>query len=185
MKQIINFLNTFFEAETKAWDASIKPNLEDFNNKLEYLNSLVIENLENSFGLIPMKELESSEFYEDYSDTPPTAKRYLFRIDEYIGTAEEKLFMCYLSRSNPSRKKIANVFLIKQKNNEAKIFSKFVLSKRSVPVEWRFTGGDTTYRTKLSDKSLLNKGALGERTNIYRLLEPSDSEESMKLYNED
>lgn len=69
MEKIKSFISTFLKSEVEASDASITPNLDDYNQKLNFMNSFCVKELSNEFGMIPQNKLESDEFYERWKNT--------------------------------------------------------------------------------------------------------------------
>ena len=83
METIKKIIDEFFKAEVEATEASLKPNLEDYNNKLEIMNGFCVPELHNKFGLIPMKELENDDFYERWANAKPRNPRCIYKISHY------------------------------------------------------------------------------------------------------
>lgn len=187
MEEIISFLNNFFNSEVEALKASDIPDLEDFNSKLELMNQFLIEPLKNKFGMIPLTELDDEEYYESVADYPAPDPRLLFRIDKYVTSNQEEIYLSYVSHNNPDGfKSYFNNFVIMHTGGKTRIHAKFNFSDRGMGIKkWYFGGGDDRFMKEVDGEFLLNEKSLGAKIEINRILEPSSNEDSMKEYNKE
>ncbi|WP_108868933.1 hypothetical protein [Aquimarina aquimarini] len=186
-EKIIKFLDKFFDAEVDAFMSRRMPDIDEFNKRLEKMNSFISVSLENRFGLIPQTKLMVDDFYERAQKAPPCKKRFLFRIDEFDTKNGEKLFKCFVSGSNPRLKTVFNLFIIKVIDGELKIITKFSLSDNGMGSGylWYSGGGDENYEHKVNGESLINPEAFDIKVSEYRILEPENETEEMLIYNQE
>lgn len=187
MKEIISFLDEFFEAEKKVLTTYMVPDLKTYNNAVDSIAMYVVPELKNSFGA-KLNTLNDPSFYERVKNFPAPEKRLLFRIDEYETTEKDKLYVCYVSNYNPNGwKSYFDFFIVGIIDSELKIISKFNYSDRGMGgnKRWYFGGGNKKYMHKLNGEYLLNKDSLGNQISIHRILEPSNDADSMKEYSKD
>ncbi|WP_234109214.1 hypothetical protein [Chryseobacterium sp. R2A-55] len=102
MEAIKNFIIQFLQAEVIATEASVKPDLEDYNNKLEMMNSFCVSELHNKFGMIPLTDLESDEFYERYKNKKSRNPRLIYKISQYEDENYGDVYIAYISGKNPN-----------------------------------------------------------------------------------
>ena len=185
MKDIVVFLNDFFKAETDLLNAyEVKP-LNIYNSAVEKISEYTIKELNESFGA-KMNENNYEVFYNE-DGMNPQSPRHIFRIDEYELGNGEVLYVCYVSEINPDDdwKEYYNMFLIKKIDGKLKIITKFALDDMDGPLAWRAFGGDDSFKTEEPERFVLNKKSLGKQIKIHRILEPSNDDVSMQLYNQD
>jgi hypothetical protein len=127
MDEVKNFLSEFLEAEAATAYALVKPNLENYNNKLSLMNSFCVEVLQNMFGMIPRTELWDDDFYEEWEDVDSINPRNIFKISHYQDDIYKNIYVVYLSQSNPDN----IIFLygecifIAKINNELKVIKRY------------------------------------------------------------
>lgn len=177
MEEVKNFISAFLKTETEASDASIKPNLEDYNNKLNFMNSFCVEELYNKFGMIPQNELESDEFYETWKDAELSKIRHIYKVSYYKDDRYGDVYVVYISEKNPDDEIFlyGECLFITDIDNEMKIIK-------------NYTFGDDRGK----DKFMANQGlkdisfnTLKKPINIERYLEPVDDEDGMEHYLKD
>ncbi len=54
MEDIKQFAQEFFKLEAEASDARLVPNIRDYNNKIEKMKQFCTEDVENTFGMVPL-----------------------------------------------------------------------------------------------------------------------------------
>ena len=180
MEKIKKFINDFFTIEAEAKTARLKPNLEDYNSKLDKMNLYCASNLYNSFGLIHKSTLDSEDFYEDYSDAPPAKPRNLFKISEYKNDKLGLIYAVYCSLPNPIPNQYIyyNCFIVAYYDEQLKLIKDYrYTSDLDVSDEKTWIEGDGLEDLKINN--------LGELIRLERILEPKNDEESMKDYLED
>ncbi len=102
MEAIKTFVENFLQAEATAGDALVKPNLEDYNQKLEIMNRFCVPELHNKLGMMPLSELWDDDFYEEWIDAPPVCPRYLYKISHYHDEKYGDVYVAYVSARNPN-----------------------------------------------------------------------------------
>ena len=102
MEAIKTFVENFLQAEATAGDALVKPNLDDYNQKLEIMNRFCVPELHNKFGMMPRTELWSDELYEAWKDNLPSEKRDIYKISHYQDEKYGDVYIAYVSGSNPN-----------------------------------------------------------------------------------
>ena len=188
MTKIKEFLNAFIEAERIAIAARQTTELDEYNSKLQLMNTFLIDSLKNRFGMIPMTKLFDKDYYERVKDYPAPTKRHVYRIDEYKTNKNSTLHLCFVSEKTPDDwKEYHTLLIIQNHENNLTITSKFSYSDDETDntKRWYFGGGEKEYMNILKGKYLLNKNALGELVKVNRFLEPSQDEDSMVMYNRD
>lgn len=178
MKEVKNFISAFLKAEVEASDASIKPNLEDYNKKLNFMNSFCVEELYDKFGMVPLNELEDDEFYETWKDANSSNVRHIYKISHYNDDKYGDVYLVYISERNPDDEIFlyGKCLFVANINNELKIIK-------------NYTFGDIR---AIKDKFEVNQGLedisfkiLKKPINIERYLEPVDNEDAMEHYLKD
>lgn len=101
MEEIKKFIGAFLKTEAEASDASVKPNLVDYNEKLNFMNSFFVEELYNKFGLVPQNKLKNDEFYERWKDKSPARVRHIYKISYYKDSKYGNIYVVYISERNP------------------------------------------------------------------------------------
>ncbi|MGL6126832.1 hypothetical protein [Chryseobacterium artocarpi] len=177
MKEIKKFISAFLMAEAEASDASIKPNLVDYNKKLNFMNSFCVEELYNKFGMIPQDELESEEFYETWKDAESSSPRHIYKISNYKDDRYRDVYVVYISERNPDDEIFlyGECLFVTNIDNELKIIK-------------NYTFGDDRGK----DKFVANQGlkdisfkTLKKPAKIERYLEPLDDNDGMEHYLKD
>ncbi|WP_196887669.1 hypothetical protein [Aureivirga sp. CE67] len=178
MDKINTFLKRFFKSEIDAKISSWFNNIENYNIKLKKMNSFLIEDLKESFGMVYLSEPKDDEFYNDvkYSSLP-TNPRHLFKISHYKNKKYGDLYLTYVSIDNPNSSYSQNYFMclcITFIDDKLKIIKRFIFSEDEVTEEkyWRESEG-------VND---LFFGNLGTFISCERCLEPKHCEFSMKDY---
>jgi len=178
MEEVRNFITAFLKAEVEASNASIKPTLEDYNKKLNFMNSFCVEELHNKFGMIPNNELKSEEFYERWKDADASNIRHIYKISHYEDDKYDDVYVVYLSTGNP----IEEIFtygaclFITKINNDLKVVKKYIFGDEML-LKDKFEGGQG-----LEDISFK---ILKKPIYIERYLEPLDDKDGMEHYLKD
>ena len=178
MEELRNFITAFLKAEVEASNASIKPNLEDYNQKLNFMNSFCVEELHNKFGMIPHNELKSEEFYERWKDADSSNIRHIYKICNYKDDKYGEVYVAYISESNPD----IEIFLygeclfVARIDNELKIIKSYTFGDELL-VKYKFEASEG-----LRDISFKT---LKKPIHIERYLEHIDDKDSMEHYLKD
>ena len=127
MQTIKTFVENFLQAEATTSDALVKPNLDDYNQKLEIMNRFCVPELQNKFGMVHRTELWDEDFYEDWKDTPAENPRHIYKISQYQDEKYNDVYVVYLSEKNPDKTffQYAMCLFITAINNELKIIRKY------------------------------------------------------------
>ncbi|WP_336691064.1 MULTISPECIES: hypothetical protein [unclassified Chryseobacterium] len=178
MKEIRNFIDTFLKTEIEASDASIKPDLEDYNKKLDFMNSFCVEELHNKFGMIPHNELKSEEFYERWKEVDSANKRNVYKLSHYKNDKYEDIYVVYLSLSNPINGifRYGDCLFITRIDGNLKIVKQYLFSN-DVGKKRKFK-----YPVGLEDISF---DILKKPIHVERYLEPVNDKEAMEHYSKD
>ncbi len=175
VENVKKIISEFLKAEAEASDASIKPNLDDFNEKLNFMNSFCVEELHNKFGMIPQNELESDEFYETWKDSESSSTRHVYKISHYKDDKYGAVYVAYISERNPDDEIFlyGECLFVTNIDNELKIIK-------------NYTFGDDG---AMKDNFVANQGLkdisfkiLKKPVKIERYLEPVDDEDGMEHY---
>jgi hypothetical protein len=178
MEEVKSFINAFLKAEAEASDASITPNLEDYNKKLSFMNSFCVEELHNKFGMIPSEELEDEEFYESWEDADSSNTRHLYKISHYKDDKYDDVYVVYISERNPNDEIFlyGKCLFVAKIDNQIKIIKSYSFGDEML-VKDKFEGGqgleDISFKT------------LKKPVKIERYLEPVDDEDGMEHYLKD
>ncbi|WP_300487868.1 hypothetical protein [Flavobacterium sp.] len=175
MEEIKKFIDEFFKAEVVATEASVKPSLEYYNEKLDLMNSFCIKELHNKFGLIPLKELDSEDFYERWANAKPRNPRYIYKISYYQDDVYGDVYVGYISGKNPNDMFLLygeSIFITKI-NGELKIVKNYTFGDDML-VKKKF---ETAQGLKDISFETLKKPVM-----IERYKEPEDDDDAMEHY---
>lgn len=176
-EEVKNFISTFLKSEVEASDASIAPNLDDYNQKLNFMNSFCVEELSNKFGMIPQNKLESDEFYERWKNADSANMRNIYKISCYQNEKYGEVYIAYLSLRNPKRiLTYGNCLFVTRIDGNLKIVKSYLFS------------GDVGKKEKFEfPKGLedISFKTLKKPVKIERYLEPVDDEDGMEHYLKD
>ncbi|WP_234109215.1 MULTISPECIES: hypothetical protein [Chryseobacterium] len=178
MEIIKIFVENFLQAEATASEAFVKPNLEDYNQKLEQMNSFCVTELQNNFGMIPLTELWDADLYEEWQDAPAINPRDIYKISHYADEKYGDVYVVYTSLSNPD----GIIFLygeclfIANINNEFKIIKRYVFGDETLKKR-NFENG--LGLADISFKTLQNPIA------IERYMPPTHDKDGMEHYEKD
>ena len=167
------FIQNFLQAEATASDALVKPNLEDYNQKLEMMNNFCVPELHNKFGMVHRTELWDDELYEEWKDAPPQNPRNIYKISQYQDDNFGEVYVVYLSGKNP----IAGIYrygqcvFVSNINDELKIIKSYTFGDR-MKIKKKFEA--PAGRTDISFETLLKSLA------IERYLPPTHDKDGMK-----
>ena len=127
MEAIKNFITQFLQAEATASDALVKPNLEDYNQKLELMNSFCVLELQNKFGMVSRAELWDDELYEEWKDASPQNPRNIYKISQYQDETLGDVYVVYLSGKNPIERiyRYGQCLFVSNINDELKIVKSY------------------------------------------------------------
>ncbi|MCX8525613.1 hypothetical protein OF897_16995 [Chryseobacterium formosus] len=177
MEEIKKIISEFLKAEAEASDASVKPNLEDYNKKLNFMNSFCVEELHNKFGLVSQNKLKNDEFYERWKDKNSARTRHIYKISQYKDDKYGDVYVAYVSERNPDDE----IFLYGE-----------CLFVTSIDSELKIIKNYTFGEDRGKDKFVANQGlkdisfkTLKKPINIERYLEPVDDEDGMEHYSKD
>lgn len=183
MKEIVQFLDAFMEAEILVLKRFLQPDLEEYNKAVDAISQFTVKELEDGFGA-KITRLKRPSYYERVKKYAPPTKRFIFRIDEHK-INEEKIYQCFLSKANPNNyKSYFSDFIVGFIEGQPKILASYVYSDKGMGGEKRFYfhGGISNFNTDFGQYQILNTQILGELIKITRLMEPSDDQASMKEY---
>lgn len=175
MEEIKTFIEEFLRAEATAGDASVKPNLEDYNTKLAIMNSFCVEDLHNKFGMIPLTELEDDDFYEEWKDANPANPKNIFKISHYQDESYGDVYVVYVSPSNPNGRifRYGECVFVTKIGGESKIIKNYTFGD-SMRIKKKFETGlgveDISFKT------------LKTPIAIERYLEPTHDKDAMEHY---
>ncbi|RZJ48431.1 MAG: hypothetical protein EOO44_21105 [Flavobacterium sp.] len=175
MEEVKNFINAFLKTEIEASDASIKPNLEDYNKKLNFMNSFCVEELHNKFGMIPHKELKSEEFYERWKDADPSNARHIYKISHYKDDKYGDVYVVYISEINPDNEIFlyGECLFVANISNELKVLKNYTFGDELL-IKSKFEASqgleDISFKT------------LKKPIHIERYIEPVDDKDGMEHY---
>ncbi|WP_196887663.1 hypothetical protein [Aureivirga sp. CE67] len=177
MDKINVFLKRFFKAEVDAKISSWFNNIENYNIKLKKMNSFLIEDLKESFGMVYLSEPKDDEFYNDvkYSSLP-TNPRHLFKISHYKNEKYGDLYLAYVSNTNADEYTLhySLCFFITEIDGHLKIIKEYFRSLNEYDYTYDWAEGVgieyVTFETA------------GEFISCERYLEPNGCEFSMKDY---
>ncbi|WP_196887673.1 hypothetical protein [Aureivirga sp. CE67] len=178
MKKIYNFLKLFLDIETDARISRRFRDLDLYNARLEEMNTFLIQDLKNSFGIVPLNELDNEGYYKSTLLSPlPKNTRHLFKISHYKNEKYGDLYLAYVSIDNPNSSYSQNYFMclcITFIDDKLKIIKRFIFSEDEQTEEkyWRESEG-------VND---LFFGNLGTFISCERYLEPTECEFSMNDY---
>lgn len=179
MNRIKSFVEKYLEAEAKLTTVKRLPEMDSYNEALDYYFSFLVKQLQGATGHMPMTELGSEDEYEMLAGYPDDTPRLLFKISEYLHPTYRNTWVAYLSQPNatPDYKSLHDAIIIIEDNGDLKI-AKFLLytnytdyGHKDAPYRWDDMAG---YHD-------LNLKSLKEPINIERYLEPN---KGLELYNE-
>lgn len=178
METIKTFIQNFLQAEATASEASIKPDLEDYNQKLEIMNSFCVPELHNKFGMIPLTEPDSDEFYERWAKAKPRNPRDVYKISHYEEKNYGAVYVAYVSGKNPSGmfSLYGECVFVATINEELKIVKNYTF------------GDDMLIKKKFETPQGLadiSFETLQKPIAIERYLKPEDDEDAMEHYEMD
>ena len=183
MKQIIQFLDDFMEAEIQVMQKFLRPNLEEYNSAVDIISDFTVNELNESFGA-KMRRLKRPEYYERVKNYTPPTKRLIFRIDEnHLG--EEILYKCFLSKVGPSNyRSYFSLFIIGVKAGKLRILASYSFSNKGMGggKKYYFHAGVNRFNVKFNEYQIFDDKTLGAPMNINRILEPADDRESIEEY---
>ena len=180
MKQIKTFLNQFVEVEAQANYLRLKPNLNDYNSAYEKMNTFLVKLLEGQMGLLKLEKLESEQFYNDYKDSEPFNTRKVYKISHYKHEKYKDVWVAYTSEINPFddfNLMSEALFIIKEEDN-------YRIAKQYIYTDYNTDGYEQSWES-LQGYNDLTFSSLEDYINSERYEEPSDDEDSMKMYLED
>lgn len=178
METIKTFIQNFLQAEATTSDALVKPNLEDYNQKLETMNSFCVPELHNKFGMVHRTELWDEDFYEDWKDAPPQNPRNIYKISKYQDENLGAIYVVYVSGKNP----IASIYrygecvFVSAISNELKIIKSYTFGDR-MKIKKKFEA--PAGRTDISFETLQKPIA------IERYIPPTHDKDGMEHYEMD
>ncbi|MBN9284301.1 MULTISPECIES: hypothetical protein [unclassified Flavobacterium] len=175
MEEIKTFVNEFLKAEALAADALVKPNLDDYNNKLVYMNSFCIEQLQNKFGMVPRTELWDDDFYEEWQDAIPSAPRNIYKISQYQDEIYGDVYVVYVSGRSPINMifRYGESIFVAKINDELKIVKDYTFGDQ-MRIKKKFETGIGL--GDISFESLKNPVA------IERYMAPTHDKDGMEHY---
>ncbi|KMQ70284.1 hypothetical protein [Chryseobacterium koreense] len=178
METIKTFIQNFLQAEATASDALVKPNLEDYNQKLEIMNSFCVPELHNKFGMMPRRQLWSDELYENWKDAPSANPRLIYKISQYQDANYGAVYVVYVSGSNPNEMfyLYGECVFVATINEELKIVKNYTF------------GDDMLIKKKFETPQGLadiSFETLKKPISIERYLKPEDDEDAMEHYETD
>lgn len=179
MKEVKEFITAFFESEAKTYYSWGFPDIEAFNSNLNEMNSFCIEELHNTFGMVPLLKPEDDDFYEDCKDDACPNLRHFFKIAQYKHSTYDSVFLVYCSGQNPDMDYLTyfNCFFVAKIDGKLKIIKKYDFSD-----DRDYLPPDNWYWNELQGDKSINMNQLGELVAIERCKEPSDCKYSMKEY---
>lgn len=142
MEKIKTFIEEFLTAEALASSALVKPDLDDYNNKLSIMNSFCVEELQNMFGMLPLTELWDDDLYEEWKDVDMVNPRNIYKISHYKSEIYDDVYVVYVSPNNPDNM----IFLygeslfVAKINDELKIIKRYVFGDEML-VKSKFENG--------------------------------------------
>ncbi|MDO6675255.1 hypothetical protein Q4517_06795 [Tenacibaculum sp. 1_MG-2023] len=180
MEQIKIFLDRFTQIEAQANYLRLKPNVKNYNNAYEQMNTFLIKELAGQMGLLKLEKLESEKFYNDYKDSEPFNTRKVYKISHYKHEKYKDVWVAYTSEINPFddfNTMSESLFIIREGEN-------YKIAKQYIYSSYSSDGNETSWEELQGDKCL-TFSSLGGYVNSERYDEPLDDEESMKMYLED
>lgn len=178
METIKTFIQNFLQAEATTSDALVKPNLEDYNQKLEMMNSFCVPELHNNFGMIPFTELWDADLYEEWQDAPPIRPRDVYKTSLYVDEKYGDVYIVYTSLSNPD----GIIFLYGESLFIAKINNEFKIIKR-------YVFGDEMMKKRKFENGLgvndISFKTLQKPIAIERYMPPTHDKDGMEHYEMD
>lgn len=176
MQTIKNYITQFLQAEAKASEALVKPNLEDYNNKLEQMNSFCVKELHNKFGMVPRTELWDDDFYEEWQDTPSPNPRNIYKISHYHDERFGDVYIVYLSGKNPIERifRYGECVFVSNNNDELKIVKNYTFGYDDRKIKKRF---ETGIGLKAISFETLQKPIV-----IERYMPPTNDKDAMEHY---
>lgn len=178
MEEIKNFITEFANAEAAAGTASVKPDLTDFNKKLDFMNTFAHVELQNNFGLIPQTELDDADFYERWKNASPQKPRRIFKISHYKNDIYSEVYAVYTSSINPRDIifSYGECLIVARINGVLQIIKRYAFGD---PMNKKSKFKDGLGVEDLSNKKLKKPIA------IERYMEPKHDIDGMEHYNRD
>lgn len=179
MENIKKFITQFLQAEATASEALVKPNLEDYNQKLEQMNCFCIPELHNKFGMVPRTELWDDDFYEEWQDTPSPNPRNIYKISHYQDERFGGVYIVYVSGKSP----IGGIFrygeclFVAKIDDELKVVKSYTFGYDDRKIKKRFQTG-----TGLAHISF---ETLQKPIVIERYMTPTNDKDAMEHYEMD
>lgn len=171
INKVKDFLTTLFEKEQLTLNAAnFKARFDEYNSLASELKSYMGD-MTVGFGLPILTRPNPDFFYQDNAQYPN--KRYLYKISEYNNKKYGKLWLCYVSESNPDEgntKLLSNCFIVAQIGNDFKIIAQF--NPDYDTNRWSFRGGDET----------IDFYKLGNPTIVERFISPTNDDWSIEEY---
>lgn len=175
MEEIKTFINEFLKAEATASDAFVKPDLADYNNKLAHMNSFCVKELQNKFGMMPLLQLRSDDFYKEWKDYGSRNPRHIYKISHYKNETYGDVYVVYISQKNPD-----NVIFV----YETCLFVTMINNELKIVKYYTFGDG-----MRIKDKFETAQGIedisfkiLKKPIEIERYREPEDDDDAMEHY---
>ncbi len=180
MEKIIEFLNAFFKAEIDAHQAWIRPDNGDFNNKIKIMDSFLVEELQQKFGM-RTREIDkagNTEYFEEFKNTIYASPRHIYKIAHYVHPKYNDVYLCYVSGflgENPKFKWLGDCLFVSKEGDEFKIVKTFWWDENS-------------FRTNMVWKEFkgysdLTMKEAGKRIQVKRFMSPDeDQEKDVKQY---
>ncbi len=177
MKQIKRFLDEFANIESQANYLRLKPNLNEYNNAYEKMNTFLAKVLVGQMGLLKQDKLESEKFYNDYKDSEPFTPRKTYKISHYKHEKYNNVWIAYTSEINPfdDFNLITEALFIIEDDQSLKIGKQYIYSGNYAEDYEKAWDSLQGYKD-------LTFSSLGEYVSSERYDEPLDDEDSMKMY---
>lgn len=174
-KEILLFLENWFNAEIKARNAALQDNRKMALQTLEVMNSYSIKELHNMFHVTPnpipehiRKRFETRKFEK---------KRYIYKLCHYKNKKYNDLFIAWVSGFNPKDhyKVIGAALFIAKVEGKWKIIRLYGFDDDESDAPWYQNTGDRDVGFKTAGKLI----------EIYRYLEPDGEKTSLFEYRQD
>jgi hypothetical protein len=137
MEEIAKYIEKICDLEYEAQELYNKEETwEIYNEVLERMNNYLPENFKNDFGMIPISEPESKEYYERVKDLV-LQKRKLYKISKY-SIGGDTYYLCYVSAFHPLYNMIGNCWICKLVEGEPVLYSTFIVLvfDEEEPIQW-------------------------------------------------
>jgi hypothetical protein len=183
IEQVYTFSKKFLKSEAQVTTQKRIPDLVSYNTVLQEYFSFLVEQLQGATGHMPMDGLSGEDYYERMKRYPADTPREIFKISEYNSPEYGKVWVVFVSERNYKEtfKHLENAFVVIEEEGKLKV-AKFLLYNNYTEIG----DPDAPYRwDDMEGYSDLNFETLKNPVKIERYVEPSDSEEGLKLYNDD